>query len=219
MEKTELTLKVNYIYEYETSYGWNTQTKRKYILKDDFGRVYTWDTTVVLYKDINDSYTYVRQGDRIKLSGYIKGEYEYKGTPQIELTRCKLLEILEHAPTKEELEARKAAEQMASLKDGDFIWRMPYRQYKDHYSDCETVAGSYRTYNDPYHYVPADIAVIIRNGRLKPSGVRGKRFSGYKMENELGEWCTFRAVSEENARKQALKEFPGHAWECVRIFD
>ena len=93
---------------------------------------------------------------------------------------------------------------------------MKYRQYKKHYADCETVAGSY---DDGGGHYEATIDVIIRNGRLKASGVRGKFYRGYQMQNESGEMVTYRAVSEENALRRANKEYPDHEWECVKIYD
>ena len=62
------------------------------------------------------------------------------------------------------------------------------------------------------------IAVIIRVGRLKASGVRGEHYSGYELENEVGSHIVYRAVKEENAIKRATKEFGGN-WECVKIYN
>lgn len=88
------------------------------------------------------------------------------------------------------------------------IIRMRYRDYKDHYADCKTVAGSYSASNKT-------IEVIVPEGRMKPSGVRGKSFMGYQL------WCKdettgkyyyscYRATSKENAMKQ-------HIANCKRI--
>jgi hypothetical protein len=95
---------------------------------------------------------------------------------------------------------------------------MPYRQYKEHYSDCETVIDSYEDRNGN-----KVIKVIIREGRLKNSGVRGKHFSGYEVEfkDENGKKarCTFRAVCEDNVMKQWKKLFPNCTdAEVVAIF-
>ena len=49
------------------------------------------------------------------------------------------------------------------------IIRMKYKAYKEHYSDCETVYDSYDKGNK-------SIEVIIPEGRMKNSGVRGKKF-------------------------------------------
>ena len=138
-----------------------------------------------------------------------------------------VLESMEHyerlfaAETWEQIQERreaerqaKAQEQINSLKGEDLVWTMPYKQYKEHYSDCETVVGSYDNHEkENMHsrrYYPPTITVIIREGRLKNSGVRGEHYSGYRMENERGEWITYRAVKEENALKRVSKDFPGH---------
>ena len=106
-----------------------------------------------------------------------------------------------------------------TLADGDEIKRMPYKQYKEHYSDCETVNGSF--FRDE-HTGDSFIKVIIRNGRMKASGVRGQHFSGYEIEwFENGEKCfhSFRAVSEDNALKQARKAFPnGTDFNCRKVY-
>lgn len=99
------------------------------------------------------------------------------------------------------------------LSGEDFIWRMPYKQYKEHYSDCETVAGSF----ERREFRPCTIEIIVREGRLKASGVRGEHYSGYRLENENGEQVVYRAVKEENAIRRAEKEFGGH-WEVYKIY-
>lgn len=77
--------------------------------------------------------------------------------------------------------------------------RMKYSQYKKHYADCDTVPGS-------YDKVLKTIEVIVPEGRMKPSGVRGQSFHGYEMfmSDEAGQVfrACYRAVSEENAMKQ-----------------
>lgn len=103
---------------------------------------------------------------------------------------------------------RQKKEQAEGIGENDLVWEMPYRQYKSHYSDCETVIGSY---NDHGGMSPASIKVIIRDGRLKNSGVRGQHFSGYEFfftaDGKKARVC-YRAVSEDNAVKRLYKEFP-----------
>ena len=80
--------------------------------------------------------------------------------------------------------------------------RMLYRRYKQHYSDCETVRGTYDE-ND------RTIEVIVPEGRMKNSGVRGQRFHGYEIYfvDDKGRkgFVSYRAVSKENALKQHKK--------------
>lgn len=221
--KDRITLEVELKckYKYEKGYKWQKQYRTIYIMQDAEGQQYKWDTEAILEAEpIEDEngrihYQIPQVGDKFMLKGTVKDFSEYKGTPQVVLTRCNCLEITYRKPTKEEVEEQKKQEQLASLQEGDFIQRMPYRQYKEHYADCETVSGSYECDSR----IGSTIKVIIRNGRLKASGVRGEHFKGYKLESDKGNTVTYRAVCEENALKRASKEFPAETWECVKVYD
>lgn len=215
--------------------GYGTETRYIHKFADAEGGVYVWKTTAMLgfdvesekgdgYKTKGDKWLRwesVNRGDVVTISATIDGVSEYKGETQTEIKRVKVIGRTFKAKTPQEIEAEKKAEeeakrnaQISSLQGRDFIWRMPYKQYKEHYSDCETVLGSFESENGKSY-----ISVIIREGRLKASGTRGERFSGYTMENEDGNRVTYRAVCEENALKRVNKEFPGKKWECVKIYD
>lgn len=186
---------VDYAYSY---YG---KTHYIYTMKDSEGNVYVWKTTstLIIYSQDGDmdNATWIHKGDTMIISGTVKELSKYKGEEQIVLTRCKFSLVAR----KKEERVDKAKAQKETLEDGDFIWEMPYRQYKEHYSDCETVVGSY---DDELR----TIKVIIRNGRLKNSGTRGKHFMVFKFTFPDGKYACFRAVSEENAEKQMLKMYP-----------
>ena len=82
------------------------------------------------------------------------------------------------------------------------IYRMKYAQYKQRYSDCKTVAGS-------YDKGTKSIEAIIPEGRMKKSGVRGETFKGYELwsvgpKGDYG-FTPYRATCEENAMKQHIK--------------
>jgi hypothetical protein len=82
---------------------------------------------------------------------------------------------------------------------------MTYRMYKTSYPDCETVRGSYDASSK-------QITVLIPEGRMKPSGVRGERFRTIwlhvgKDADHVYEQG-FRAVCETNAIRQAVKLYP-----------
>ena len=81
--------------------------------------------------------------------------------------------------------------------------RMAYRNYKKHYSDCETVPGT-------YDKGTKTIEVIVPDGRMKPSGVRGECFSTYELWYEFpdGRKCftPYRATCRKNAEKQLRKD-------------
>ena len=218
-KRIELTLTLKGEYGYTKSYGWTSTDYTIYKMVDADGTVFVWNTSTVMGIEGTDAkghWTFdgVHKGDSFHAKATIKGFGEYKGEGQIELTRVKVLAI-EHAP--EKVYAKKTVptreEQLSSLGEGDFTWKMPYRQFKEHYADCETLTGSYEdTGREKF------ITVIIRDGRLKASGVRGEHFSGYELTNAKGMKCTYRAVSEENAIKRANKEYPNEGWTCTHIY-
>lgn len=207
-------------YSFTNYYGRMPQETTIYIFKDEDDNVFCWKTNGSLGIDKTDKRgdycrEFVRRGDAFTCKATVKEHSEYKGVKQTVVTRLKVGSI-SHVPTKEVLDEKKAKEQRESLAGNDFIWRMSYKQYKEHYADCETIAGSFQQDS----YKDSSIEVIIREGRLVPSGVRGKHFSGYEFKTEDGKRVCFRAVSEETARKQLLKEFPnGSDWECVKIYN
>ena len=86
---------------------------------------------------------------------------------------------------------------------------MPYRRYKQNFADCKTMPGS-------YNQLDKTIVVIIPEGRMKPSGVRGERFSGYQLwfNDKTGEshYCTYRATCFNNAKKQHEKYCKKNGW-------
>lgn len=239
MSRINLTVTMNGIYSYEApQYGayWKSETRYIYNMADENGKVYVWKTTKFMCEKFLDpvegwdidangnkwNYSKINKGDIIEITATVKGESEYKGQPQTELTRVTVVKRTFKAKTWEEIQAERKAEREAqaqeqrnSLQGEDFIWRMPYKQYKEHYSDCETVLDSF----ERNMYDGATIAVIIREGRLKASGVRGKHYSGYRLVNEEGERVVYRAISEETAIKHADRDFPFHVWTCDYIYN
>lgn len=200
------------------SFGYGMETVHIYKISAEDGTVYVWKTTSAMAMEIPYSgqvgchcfedrkgnpidYTHPNKGDTVTITASIKGESEYKGEKQTEIQRVKVTDITR----KEKPEVKK---QDLTLADGDQILEMPYKQYKEHYSDCETVKGSF--FRDE-HTGDSLIKVIVRNGRMKASGVRGQKFMNYIFNGtENGKTFTFCAwaVSEANARKQMTKEFP-----------
>ena len=210
---TEVTL----INEFEyTNYYYRT-TNYTYIMQDAEGNVLVWKTTSTLmtWDEATERNDVIRKGDKLMISGKVKEHSEYKGTKQTVLTRCKF-SLIAHKPDEVVL---KREQQIQSLAEGDEIWEMPYRQYKEHYSDCETVAGSY---HEEEHAHSAVIKVIIRAGRLKKSGVRGQHYKGFEFTTDTGSKVCYRAISEETARKRMKKEYPSRnteVWECTKIYN
>ena len=222
MEK--FTGEVKFINEYSfySNYGYYGNTVYIYKFLDKSSKVYVWKTTNLLFIDVEQEDgslkpVYPTKGSTIKITASIKGENDYNGEHQILLTRVKIQEIVHREPTWEEKQEEIAKDQIASLKDGDFIWEMPYKQYKMHYSDCETVKGSF-TRSDS-RYGGSTISVIIRKGRLKNSGVRGEHYSGYRFVNEIGQHATYRAVSVDNAERRINKDYPNHEWTLDKVYE
>ena len=207
-----------------TVYVWKTATGSLGMEKEA-----PWETRGAYYYDERKHVAVVwegiDEGDTFTFTASVKDVSEYRGEPQTEIQRVKVVEIIFSKAQKER--ERKQA-QFDSIKDGDVIVTMPYRQYKAHYSDCETVIGSYDDHEDENRYgdyrnaVPT-IDVIVRAGRMKASGVRGKHFAGYEIEFTDGDgsvgFAPYRAVSVENAIKQAQKDFPeGKDFHCRKIY-
>lgn len=223
----EVTLKKVYNWM-DYSFSYYGQNRYIYTMEDSNGNILVWKTSSYMSvsggKDKNGDpiYTPVNKDDKISITGMVKAHSNYKGEDQTVLQRVKINEIINHKPSYEEKKKIIQTEQLESLNDGDFIWEMPYKQYKEHYADCEVLFGSFNDHvEEQKHtrvFIPSTIKVIIREGRLKNSGVRGEHFSGYQMENELGQKCTYRAVSEDNALKRVTKDFPDHTWKCCHIF-
>lgn len=235
MARIEITVTMDKIITYtRPAYGYGYEDAYIYIMQAEDGKTYVWKTTTFLTLEVEDpkgwviktngkAYRYdkINDGDKIRIKATEKGETEYNGQPQTEVSRVVVLERIFAAETWEEKQARLKAEaearkqaQLDSISEGDFVWRMPYRQFKEHYSDCETVEGSFER---RMGHAPT-IAVIIRAGRLKPSGVRGEHYHGYEFTNTEGEKVVYRAVSEDNATKRVNKEFPESNWECTKIY-
>lgn len=205
-----VTLLGEYTFTRRAYGGFRDETVSIYKMTDDEGKVYVWKTTGHLMKETvlgkpEDEYREVdtyfpRKGDVFTIRATVKGEGEYKGEPQTEINRVVVKEII----SKHIEKTAEKQKQSINLEEGDYIWEMPYGQYKKHYSDCETIAGSY---DDERRM----IKVIIRAGRLKASGTRGEHYAYFKVTNGTDvEW--YKAISEENAIKRAKKEYGGEWW-------
>ena len=240
-QRIEVVVNMKNIYTYRVpSFGYGMEDRYIYTMEGEDGTVYVWKTGTLFHglKKSDKPHGYmidkdgqvwdiipIRKGDVLKIKASVKGHGEYNGQPQTEVQRVKLIDVISGGKTVEEIQAEKEAameakkqEQADSIGENDLVWTMPYRQYKEHYSDCETVIDSYEDRNGN-----KVIKVIIREGRLKNSGVRGRHFRGFEVEfkDENGKKarCTFRAVSEENALKQWAREFKnGTDPEVVKVY-
>lgn len=227
--KVTAEVKMVNIFEYQDyKFSYYGASRYIYTMQDDDGNILVYKSGAYLAYKTGKKNQYgdpieigIRRGDKICISGTVKGYGEYKGTKQTVLQRIKVTALIECQPTKQELDEQRYKEQMLSLDGDDFVWRMTYRQYKEHYSDCEVLAGSF---DDGYDsrgrkIKDATVDVLIREGRLKNSGVRGKHFYGFEFRTDDGGLVCYRAVSEGNARKQLLKDYPkSGSWKCTHIY-
>lgn len=233
MERIELTVKMANIYEYtRAAFGYGTEIAYIYNMKDEEGNVYVWKTTSFMVIEYEDEKGYITKrngktyntsriykGDVIRIKASVKGHSKYKGQPQTELSRVK---VIERISSWEVAKQEKIYAQYRSLQGEDFVWRMPYKQFKEHYSDCETIIDSYRIEEEGKLFGVGTIEVIIREGRMKNSGVRGRHYNGYAFEyTEDGKKYNvcYRAITEDNALKRLKKENPEATdIECVQVF-
>lgn len=181
-----------------------------YVFHDENDNVIAWKTSSVLVIRVDGKDYTPRRGDVLKVAATVKEHSLYKDTEQTLLIRPKF-EFVSAPETYEERVARIQGEQLDSMKGLDGLYTMPYRQYKEHYADCETLYGSY---NDK----TGKVTVIIREGRLVPSGVRFRRFHWYVVESDNGTKTGYKAVCEENAIRRAEKDYPGETFVCTKIY-
>lgn len=83
--------------------------------------------------------------------------------------------------------------------------RMLYRRYKTSYADCQTVPGT-------YNKATKTIVVIIPEGRMKKSGVRGEKYNYYRfkgIDRATGKSVEvpIKAICRENAIKQLRRDY------------
>ena len=217
-DRLNIQVEVTGVYKYEKPAfnGWDIDTHRIYIMVDGEGNTYKWDTTKFLIKEDNAS---VERGDVLEIKGTVKAHAEYREVEQTCLNRVKLVKTIHDATAdriaREEQAEKERADKVQAQKDsievGDEVIRMAYRQYKNHYADCETVIDSYRNSDHT-------IEVIVREGRMKVSGVRGKKMLGFKLQNNKGETVAYRATCAENAIKHAIREFGDEGWEWIDTY-
>jgi hypothetical protein len=161
------------------------------------GRVYTWKTTADLKHDDRD----IERNSVIKITATVKGERTYKGEEQTMLTRVKVNEVLKRGMTKEEwLERKRNAQLEEATQNNAILYETTYSAYKEHYADCDTLTNS-------YNEATRTVIVIVPEGRMKASGVRGRRFASYLFYTNDKKHCRCKyAVSSENALKQLARE-------------
>jgi len=216
----KVTYKKSFEYkDYKFSYYGTTHYIHNFV--DAEGNTIVWKSTKLVEYVEGDKCEFVTEGSVVELTATIKDHSVYKETEQTVVSRCKF-KMLERAKTAYEIKQEKVKAQEASIGEGDYVWEMPYRQYKEHYSDCETIIDSFDRHEDSRGYAHGEptIKVIIRAGRLKKSGVRGEHYKGFKFTTDTGATVTYRAISEETARRRMKKEYPNSDnWQLTEIFN
>jgi hypothetical protein len=221
-----ITLEVTYTkrFEYRTHFTYYGESHNVFKMEDENGNCIVWDTTGWMEdKKLVDSRGMCKpiwEGSKLLLTATVKEHKEYKGTEQTTISRPKFT-VIELAKSPEEIQAEKEAEkkrkkeaQAATITENDLVWEMPYKQYKEHYADCETVIDSYHKDRNGF----STIKVIVREDRLKNSGVRGERFSRYAFVLEDGSRVVYKAVCIDNAEKRIKKEHPNMTFELEEIY-
>ena len=92
------------------------------------------------------------------------------------------------------------------------VERMLYRRYKNHFSDCEIIPGTYDKNTKT-------IEVEIPEGRMKKSGVRGKRFhwmyfDGVEIATGREIKVCVKAIDKDHAIKQLENNYPDCKFDC-----
>ena len=149
MQKVELKVKMNGIYSFEIpSYrGYGYDTKYIYNMSSEDGKVYVWKTTCEMWLPYGSERMLAQEEDVIRIVGFLKGEQEYKGVKQTLLCDVKCKEVFEYGRSWEERKAQKRQKQIESMGLGDRIVEVTYREYKQKFSDCETLENSFERRN------------------------------------------------------------------------
>ena len=126
MEKINVQVTVKGIYKYsKPSYnGFGYTDYRLYNMVAEDGTVYIWNTSSFFCEKFLDpengwdidskgnkwNYSEINKNDVIEITASVKGQSEYKGQPQTELQRVKLVKRIVKAKTWDEIQAERKAE-------------------------------------------------------------------------------------------------------------
>lgn len=142
----ELRLVNDYVYEAPSFDGYSGfNFAHMYIFEDETGQEFIWKTAnsrfVLEDKDRADFCGY---NGLVLIKGTIKDITEYQGREQVVLTRCAVGSIIETGMTYAEYEQYKKEQQVKSVTNADKILTVTYAEYKEKYSDYETIINSFR---------------------------------------------------------------------------
>jgi len=122
----------------------------KFMDKDD--NVFTWFTTKVLGFDFvtsrgNVDFEFINEGDKMEIRGTIKSIGEYKGEPQIIITRVKVTNVNKSNLSEDKINELKRIVQLAKYDRMPGVYKVinvSYREYKEKYKEYEVVHGSFK---------------------------------------------------------------------------
>lgn len=153
-----LTLKNDYSYDV-LRYGYHNtyDVAHIYTFEDEEGQQFVWKTTGNKFGTYETDEDFCGLEGKVILKGTVKEISTYRGREQVVLTRCSVRNILDRGMTAEEYNQFRIDNQNKSITEKDGIKTVTYKEYKENYSDYETVIDSFiRTANGCF------IDVIIR---------------------------------------------------------
>lgn len=146
----ELILLDEIVYGVEPVSYYDDGIRKIYKFIDDNNNVYIWKTSKsmginFITENGDEGFEFINEGDKILLSGTIKDFNTFRGEDQIIITRCKILDIIQHNFIKNEDDLRglKQKIQLAKYKDKYEIKTVKYKDYKNEYQEYETLIDSF----------------------------------------------------------------------------
>jgi len=146
---TEVILIDDITYHTEPKYYADSGIRHIYKFLDHDDNIFTWFTSKVIGVDIvddkgNEGWKFINSGDIISISATISEIGNYKGEDQIIITRCKINGIVKEAMlTDEKITILKRTIQLAKYHDVYEIRKVSYKDYKNSYSNYETLIDSF----------------------------------------------------------------------------
>lgn len=146
----ELILLDEIVYGVEPVSYYDDGTRKIYKFIDEDNSVYIWKTSKsmginFINENGDEGFEFINEGDKILLSGTIKDFNTFRGEDQIIITRCKILDIIQHNFIKNENDLRglKQKIQLAKYEDKYEIKTVKYKDYKNEYQNYETLIDSF----------------------------------------------------------------------------
>lgn len=146
--RKELVLLDEIVYYVDSCSYYDDGCRKIYKFIDDEDNIYVWKTSKSLGMEFyneegTEIFEFVNVGDKLFLAGTVKENKEFRGENQIVLTRCSVKGIICHNYiSEEEIVQIRRDLQLAKFDDYE-IKTMKYKEYKENYSQYETLIGSF----------------------------------------------------------------------------